>query len=318
MNLLYELSGENQELAAAEIACVGKVTSRANGIAIADTPHPEEVVRIAETHTVSELLGECNGTYHDLQELLKSLAIKDDTTYCCRARKIHPSVVDASQLELEKMMGSLIAGKVSFKNPETIYRAVFSDGHCWIGRVLYTIDRGSYASRNPKQRAYFHPGVMMPLMARTLVNLTCVKPGELLLDPFCGTGGVLLESYIMGVRAVGSDYDSKMLGGCRMNLPNGCMIRADATKMPYPDECFDAVATDLPYGRSTRIGSNTLDTLYHGSLVEIRRVLKKERKAIVMTHKDIRSCAKLAGFEVTGFYEQYVHKSLTRHILVLQ
>ncbi|HJJ40269.1 MAG TPA: methyltransferase domain-containing protein [Methanocorpusculum sp.] len=318
MNLLYELSGENQELSAAEIACVGTVTSRANGIAVADTPYPKETTRLAETHTVSELLGECDGTYHALQELLESLAITADTTYCCRARKIHPAVVDASQLELEKMMGSLITGKVSFKNPETVYRAVFSDGHCWLGRVLYTIDRGGYASRNPSQRAYFHPGVMMPLMARALVNLTCVKPGELLLDPFCGTGGMLLESHIMGVRAVGGDYDSEMLGGCKMNIPDGCIIRADATKMPYPDECFDAVATDLPYGQSTRIGADTLDALYRGSLNEIRRVLKKGRKAVVVTHKDIRSFAEPAGFEVAGFYEQYVHKSLTRRILVLQ
>jgi len=318
MNLLYELSGENQELAVAEIACVGKVTTRANGIAVAETPHPEEATRLAETHTISLLLGECDGTFHALKDLLESLAITSETTYCCRARKIHPTVVDASQLELEKMMGSMIIGKVSFKNPETVFRAVFSDGHCWLGKVLYTIDRGGYASRNPNQRAYFHPGVMMPLMARALVNLTCVQPGELLLDPFCGTGGMLLECQILDIPAVGSDYDQEMLHGCRKNVINGCILRADATKTPYPNESFDAVATDLPYGQSTRIGADTLDALYRGSLAEIRRVLKKGKKAVIVTHKDIRSFAQPAGFEVVGFYEQYVHKSLTRRIVVLQ
>jgi len=318
MNLLYELSGENQELAVAEIACVGKVTTRANGIAVADTPYPEEATRLAETHTISLLLGECDGTFQALKDLLESLSIKSETTYCCRARKIHPAVVDASQLELEKMMGSMITGKVSFKNPETVFRAVFSDGHCWLGKVLYTIDRGGYSSRNPNQRAYFHPGVMMPLMARALVNLTCVHSGELLLDPFCGTGGMLLECQILGIPAVGSDYDQEMLHGCRKNVTNGCILRADATKTPYPNEIFDAVATDLPYGQSTRIGADTLDTLYRGSLAEIRRVLKKGKKAVIVTHKDIRSFAEPAGFEVVGFYEQYVHKSLTRRIVVLQ
>jgi len=318
MNLLYELSGENQDLAAAEIACVGTVTTRANGIAVADTPNPDEVTRLAETHTISILLGECDGTYQALHDLLESLKITTDATYCCRARKIHPAVVDASQLELEKMMGSLITGKVSFKNPDTIYRAVFSEGHCWFGKVLHSIDRGGYSSRNPGQRAYFHPGVMMPLMARALVNLTCVRRGELLLDPFCGTGGMLLECQILGIHAIGSDYDQEMLNGCRLNIPDGSIIRADATQTPYSDESFDAVATDLPYGQSTRIGADTLDTLYRCSLAEIRRVLKKGRKAVVVTHKDIRPFAKQAGFEVAGFYEQYVHKSLTRRIVVLQ
>ncbi|HJJ63781.1 MAG TPA: methyltransferase domain-containing protein, partial [Methanocorpusculum sp.] len=238
--------------------------------------------------------------------------------YCCRARKIHPAVVDISQLELEKMMGSLIKGKVSLKNPEIEYRAVFSDGQCWFGRVIHKIDRGSYAERDPKQRAYFHPGVIMPLLARAIVNLTRVKPGELLLDPFCGTGGILLECRMLGVNAFGSDYDSEMLTGCRMNNPGGICIRADATVMPYKDETFHAVAADLPYGQSTSIGADSLDALYRGSLAEIRRVLRKDGHAVIVTHRDIRHIISEFDFELEGFFEQYVHKSLTRRIHVLK
>ncbi len=316
MNLLYELSGENQPLAIAEISCVGTVTAQENGIAIAETPLPAEAARLAQTHVISELLGDCDGTADALQEMLTALSITADTTYCCRARKIHPAVVNATQLELERMMGGCIHGTVSLKNPGTEYRAVFSGGHCWFGRVLHTIDRGGYAKRNPGQRAYFHPGVMMPLMARALVNLTHVQKGQTLLDPFCGTGGILLECRQLGIHAIGSDYDPEMLAGCRQNLADGAWLRADATKMPYPDASFDAVATDLPYGQSTTIGAENLENLYRGSLAEIRRVLKPSGRAVVVTHKDIRSFA--SDFEIVGFYEQRVHKSLTRHILVLR
>lgn len=315
---MYELSGDNQALALAEIACVGTVTAHANGIAVAETENPRDTVRLAETHVVSELLGICGGTAAELKELITSLDITADKKYVCRARKIHPMTVDVSQLELEKMMGSLIKGKVSLENPEIEYRAIFTDGQCFLGQVVARTERGSYASRNPNQRAYFHPGVIMPLLARAIVNLTRVKSGGTLLDPFCGTGGILLECQMIGVNAIGSDYNLEMLLGCKQNIEGGICIHADATSMPYKDESFDAVAADLPYGQSTAIEASSLEALYHGSLAEIRRVLKKDGRAVIVTHKDIRHLIPESGFELEGFFEQYVHKSLTRRIHVLK
>ncbi len=316
MNLLFELSGENLSLATAELSCVGNVIRTENGIAIVDVDDPGRTTRLAQTHVVMRLLGECDATKEDLEDLLESLALTAPGSFCCRARKIHPVTVNASQLELESMMGQKIQGNVDLKDPDIEYRAAFTNSRCFFGEVLHTIDRGSYAYRNPQRRAFFHPGVMMPLMARTMVNLTHVEPGQLLCDPFCGTGGMLLECDMMGIDAVGSDYDPEMLIGCRQNLPNGAYIRADATNMPYPNEAFDAIATDLPYGQSTTIGADSIDTLYTGSLKEIRRVLKPGGRAVIVTHKNIRPLAEDL-FEIIGYYEQRVHKSLTRRILIL-
>ena len=318
MKLLYELSGENPDLSAAELACVAQIETRGTGVAVAETEHPEETLRLAETHTVSELLGVCQGTAEDLRTLMQSLSIEAELPFCCRARKIHPAAVPESLTETERMMGSLIKGTVSLKNPGVVYRAVFTDGLCYLGRVIYEIDRGSSASRNPNKRPYFHPGVMMPLFARAIVNLTRVKPGETLLDPFCGTGGILLETNILGIRSIGSDFDSEMLSGSKQNISDATLVRADAVRMPYKDASFDAVACDFPYGQSTAVGAETFDALYRGALAEIRRVLKTGKRAVVVTHKDIRSYAESAGFAVEGFFEQYIHKSLTRRILVLR
>lgn len=316
MNLLFELSGENPSLATAEIACVGTVTRTATGVAMAEVANPEETTRLAQTHVIMELIGECDAARASLERMLTELNIIAPQPFACRVRKIHPAAIDASQLELERMMGQNIHGTVSLSNPEIKYRAIVTDNRCFLGKVLYTIDRGSYAYRNPQRRAFFHPGVMMPLMARTMVNLTLVRKGELLCDPFCGTGGMLLETELTGVLSVGSDYDPEMLAGCRKNLPDGAYVRADATRMPYPDDCFDAMATDLPYGQSTTVGSESLDTLYVESLTEIRRILKRGGRAVIVTHRDIRHLAE-GQFTVAGYYEQRVHKSLTRRILVL-
>ncbi|HJJ28637.1 MAG TPA: methyltransferase domain-containing protein [Methanocorpusculum sp.] len=316
MNLLFELSGENQALSIAEIGCVGTVCATGNGIAIARVEQPEKTARLAGTHVVSKLLGECDGTKEALEDLLKSLQLQAPKPFCARVNRIHPAAVNAASNELERMMGSLIKGEVSLKNPGCIYRAVFTAGKCYLGEVLQIIDRGAYAARSPQKRAYFHPGVMMPLMAREIINLTRVEPGETLLDPFCGTGGMLMECAEMGIAAVGSDFNEEMLAGCRMNNPNGLILRADAAHMPYPDASFDAVAADLPYGQSTIISAESLDTLYNESLAEIRRVLKPGRRAVIVTHKDIRDIA-ARYFTIADYIEQRVHKSLTRRILVL-
>lgn len=316
MNLLFELAGDNPSLAVAELACVGNVTRTYKGIAVAEVENPCDTTRLAQTHVVMKYLGECKGSSEALMSLLEELNITTPLPYCCRARKIHPASISTPSLELEKMMGQKIHGTVSLKNPGIEYRAIFTDNKCFLGSVLHTIDRGSFAYRNPQRREFFHPGVMMPLMARTMVNLTLVKPGEMFCDPFCGTGGMLLETELMGIQSIGSDYDPEMLNGCKKNLPDVPCIRADAAQMPYPNEIFDAIATDLPYGQSTSIGAENLDTLYLNSLKEIRRVLKKGGRAVIVTHRDIQSLAKEI-FEVSGYYEQRVHKSLTRRILVL-
>jgi len=59
-----------------------------------------------------------------------------------------------------------------------------------------------------------------------------------------------------------------------------------------------------------------MDNLYADSLDEIGRVLKKGRRAVVVTHKDISGIAR-QHMTVLQQHEQRVHKSLTRRVLVL-
>ena len=316
MDLLFELAGDNLKLATDELECVGIVTDIANGVAVAKVSNPDTTLRLAQTHVLMEYLGKCRGTSNDLIELLSQLKICSEYTYACRVRKIYPTIIDSSQLDLERIMGKYIEGKVSLTSPETEYRAIFTDNQCFLGRVIYKINRGSYSNRNPQYKEYFHPGVMMPLMARTLVNLTHVMPNELLCDPFCGTGGLLIEGKIIGARTVGSEYCRDILSGCMKNIPDLAYLLADAKHLPFKNNCFDAIVTDFPYGQSTKIKAPSIDILYEFSLKEIRRILKAGGRAVIVTHRDIRHLAKKI-FNINGYYEQRVHKSLTRRILVL-
>ena len=316
MKLLFELSGEHPDLPAAELECVGTVLDRRTQVAVAECPDPLAVGRLALTHVVMEYLGECEPTEEAFTELLRDLAIRIDRPFAGRVKKIQGSRMEAAQLDLERLIGTLIIGPVSLRDPVEEYRAVVSEDRCYFGRVIARIDRGAFEMRNPMRRPFFHPGVMMPRMARALVNLSLVAPGERTFDPFCGTGGILLEAREIGIRILGSDFDPAMVAGYRQNLPGADVMIADATAVPVCDGTLDAVVTDLPYGQSVRIRAESMDRLYDGSLAEIRRILAPGRRAVVVTHRDITAIA-ARHFTVLQEHEQRVHKSLTRRILVL-
>ncbi|HJX57001.1 MAG TPA: methyltransferase domain-containing protein [Methanoregula sp.] len=320
MRLLFELSGENPTLPFAELDCIGKVLDRRLQVAVVESADPKSATRLAMTQVVSEYLGECEPTIPAFEELLKELAIETRLSFAGRAKKVHGGCLErnpCSQREFECLIGTRISGPVSLNKPQIEYRAVLSEDRCYFGKVLFSIDRGSFDTRNPGKRDFFHPGVMMPRMARTLINLTCVRAGDIILDPFCGTGGILIEAEMIGIRSVGSDFDPLMAAGSRQNITNSDLLLADATRLPFLSQSFDAVVTDFPYGQSVCIRkTDTMDNLYADAIEEIRRVIKHGQRAVVVTHRDISD---IAGQHMTILqrHEQRVHKSLTRRILVL-
>ena len=320
MKLIFELSGENPTLPFAELGCIGTVLDQRLQVAVAECPDPEAAHRLAMTHGVLEYLGECEPDLAAFELLLRDLALETRRTFAGRAKKVHGGCNEhnpCSQKEFERMIGAMIDGPVSLKKPETEYRAILSGDRCYFGKVLFTFDRGSFDVRNPGKREFFHPGVMMPRMARTLVNIACVQQRDIVLDPFCGTGGILIEADLLGARAIGSDFDPLMVMGSRLNIPESDLMLADATQLPFGDDTVDAVVTDFPYGQSVCIKkADTMDMLYGDALKEIRRVLKPGKRAVVVTHRDISSIA-AQSMTILEQHDQRVHKSLTRRVLVL-
>jgi tRNA (guanine10-N2)-dimethyltransferase len=320
MKLILDLSGENPTLPFAELGCIGTIIDQRLQVAVAEVPDPHSARRLAMTHNVLEYLGECNPDIASFQNFLKDLGLETRKTFAGRVKKVHGGCYErnpCSQKEFENMIGVMISGPVSLSKPEVEYRAILSEDRCYFGRVLFSFDRSSFDARNPGKRDFFHPGVMMPRMARTLVNIARAQSGDILLDPFCGTGGILIEADLMDMQVIGSDFDPLMIQGSRINLPSASLLLADATHLPFQDHSLDSVVTDFPYGQSVCIKkTDSMDHLYDASLEEIRRVLKKGRRAVVVTHRDISDIA-AQSMTILGRHDQRVHKSLTRRVLVL-
>lgn len=84
-------------------------------------------------------------------------------------------------------------------------------------------------------------GALRPSVAAAMVRLAG-EPGTLL-DPCCGSGTILIEARAAGWRAFGSDLDPGVAK--RNGQP---VVRADARKLPFADDSYEAIVSNLPFG----------------------------------------------------------------------
>jgi len=163
-------------------------------------------------------------------------------------------------------------------------------GSLIIARTAWIQDADAWSHRD-RRRPYqdIKRGMLPPKVARMMVNLgTKGKTQLTLLDPFCGTGTVLMEALLLGQNVVGSDNDQSAVEGTLRNLAWLCqennlqstpkVFVSDATHLQekYPDQ-LDLIVTEpylgpllesksLPDAKKLKNIARGLDKLYRGSL----------------------------------------------------
>jgi tRNA (guanine10-N2)-dimethyltransferase len=169
-------------------------------------------------------------------------------------------------------------------------------------------------------RPFFRSVVVPRRRARCLVNLTGIRPGQRLLDPFCGTGALLVEAALLGAAAFGSDVDRAMVTGCHANLSFENVVadvrRIDARTLGDWGLVFDAVVTDLPYGRSASAHGVQLPDLFRAFLDAAASVVRDGARVVVMAPAGLPEPSDTL-FDVAAVLRERVNRSLTREIWVL-
>ncbi len=61
-------------------------------------------------------------------------------------------------------------------------------------------------------------GMIPPKVAQIMLNLSGAKPGDTILDPFCGVGTILQEGLLVGYKMLGSDMSKQAIHGAEVNL----------------------------------------------------------------------------------------------------
>ncbi len=323
---LLEFAGEDDHLAVAEAKVVTDgCHSVAPGIGLADKVALEEADRLALTRRINRSLGVVEGTLDDLVSYVESLAPDAESTVAVRARDVR-GLGDVDTQTTERRIGDVLVRHghtIDLESPDREFRVLATasqDRPRWfIGWLLLETPR-EYTHRAPPLRPFRQPGTMDPLLARVLVNLTGVHPGDRLLDPMCGPGGVLIEAALVGVEPIGIDVQRKMVRGARQNIeaivdPTHPADIVQGTAAQLPIRAVDAIVFDAPYGRQSPIEHTSANELVEATLNEAIEVTDR---CVAVFDAPIDALATACGWSVIDTFERRVHRSLTRYISCLQ
>jgi tRNA (guanine10-N2)-dimethyltransferase len=335
MLFAFELSGEHRTIPVSEVcACLEALGAShtirlsLDGCLVIDIENDAKKIikvltkRLAMTHHIIKVLGIGGGGEEGVLDVVSNNLSDIEGTYSIRVKRVR-EYSSINTESMERKIGGIFfkrGAHADLKYPDIQFRVILTEDKCIFGIMCGSIDRSAFEARKPHHKPFFYPGVLMPRVALALVNIA--KPETSLFDPFCGTGGILVEAGLIGVKAIGGDMQRKILLGAKMNLDHYnvdySLMFEDACGLALRDNCIDAVVTDPPYGRSAAIKAQSLEYMLGKSLKEVYRILKPGRRTVFISERPIEKLAQEAGFEVVELHLQRVHKSLTRRMLVLR
>lgn len=125
---------------------------------------------------------------------------------------IGPQVIHRKARNLEINASALVLDKIRRLTFTHGFLAPEISRECTWQAVLENGDTAIEKSqkKDPKYATHgihAYKGKFYPQLAKSLFNLAQLEPGQTVLDPFCGSGTVLLESYLNGLRGFGTDIN---------------------------------------------------------------------------------------------------------------
>jgi tRNA G10 N-methylase Trm11 len=145
-------------------------------------------------------------------------------------------------------------------------------------------------------------GMIPPKLAQIMLNLSGkITDSAVILDPFCGSGTMLMEAILMGVtNLIGADLSAKAIADSENNLSwlkenyklkiaNCKLLNISATEISkkIPADSVDAIVTE-PYlgpqrGNPDPLKTKTeLEKLYSAALREFKKILQPNGRVVMI------------------------------------
>jgi len=306
MNVLIEHWGPDSNFALGEL--IGVLEGEQISYEIIESDFPLTVVDV-ERWEVLKRLGFARYISRHLtsSESIPELSLSLPRFYVRAKRYAGSKKFSAS--EVEKALGSMISGKVDFSSNTVVRAAITNKLH--VGIMLYDFSTVRFEERTPNNLPVSYPITMHPRYSRALINIARIKSGAKLLDPFCGTGAMMIEALLMGFSVMCGDKDSRMLSAAELNMERfGVSANIIEGDVEVHSGHYDAIVTDPPYGRSSSSQGENIYGLYRRAFRKFSELT--DRVAIVLPNERGIEIGK-KYFTLVEEYPVRVHKSLTRH-----
>ncbi len=318
--MFVEVSGEHPTLPRAEALAA----MEAEQVDVRAVAWDSKVLRVDATGPVERALARLGLAHVASEELAHGdfdaiRAYARDTDLAGRTFRVRARGLGAD-LDIAAVEGALGAdfgrtGRVDLTSPSLDMRLLLGEEFI-LGRVLHRVERSALEARKVARRSFSLPISLHPKLARALVNLSRVPTAGRVLDPFCGTGGIVLEASRIGLRGIGSDLRRSMVSGARKSLrtldATGDFAVADAGQGPWRTGHIDGIATDPPYGRAASTRGEPLDRLYERFFRDATRFLPRGRHVAVVLPNERAIEIGEKHMELIEAHAMRVHRSLTR------
>lgn len=336
-------TGDNPELAVGEFTALQEVEAGAHPARsvpqrILLTDHRAVAERFVQRLAWGRMWGSADADEAGLDILARAVRANAPGQGSAAVRSIRfGAATGLRRTHIERTLGAALvdAGhSIDLQDPDFEVLAWVGDDGLFVGELLGE-RADQFGDRAMDQRAHFSPIGLHPRRAASLVHLARVPRGGRILDPFCGTGGILIEAALLGYEAWGSDLDPWMVQGSNQALADaapeplpGNVFHADIGDVPDLVEGIDGIVTDMPYGGASTTHDEALPRLYRRALEAFARILPPGGCAVI-GHRDpsLLEPAPEYGLEVMRdahhlqspfTYKEYVHGSMTRHYTVLR
>ncbi len=168
-----------------------------------------------------------------------------------------------------------------------------ADVEFWITQVgaelLIAMRLSDERMRHREYKIAHRPGSLRPAIAASLAWLSEPADDDIVLDPFCGTGTVLIERAHLGRyrNLIGSDRDPAAIRAATENIgPRYKPIELhgdwDAASMPLADGSVTKIVTNLPWGIKHGSHGENLRR-YRDWIAEMNRMLAPGGRIVMLT-----------------------------------
>jgi tRNA (guanine10-N2)-dimethyltransferase len=252
--------------------------------------------------------------------------IKEQDSFAIKTLSLDKEARLNQRLQIEKELGTHIrkttGAKVDLREPSVQILALIDSARILICKSNMSKLRALLRDREPSKKAFFHPSMMNSTLARVMCNLAGIRPDDVVLDPFCGAGGILCEAAYIGSSVVGIDLNWRLLMGAKKNLSkineNYSLIQGDAQKIPI--QSVNRIVSDPPYGRASSTRGNVASRLVESLLEMTPSILQSEGECMCLCSDSTMKLSQMvveAGLVVSRTLNMRVHSGLTREIVVI-
>ncbi|MEM0057193.1 MAG: hypothetical protein QXH96_01780, partial [Candidatus Geothermarchaeota archaeon] len=214
-------------------------------------------------------------------------------------------------------------GTVDLKNPQKRIVLIYVRDRIFSALELVGDHEKGFLKRRPSKKPVFSPFSLDPKLARVMVNLSGAIEGELILDPFCGVGGIPVEAVMMNIECICIELMYKWALGAEINLR-----WIDKSRGLYEVICGDSltslirkakyIVTDPPYGRITTKGRYTEVAIIMDKFLEYASTLDRIHRIVFMHPSSLDIDIEKYYFKDLFKAEIPVHSGLTRILRVVE